>query len=206
MKIICIGRNYIDHAKELNNPVPEQPVVFMKPSSALLVNNKPLYYPEFTKELHYELELVVKIAKNGRHVQPEFAADYYHEVALGIDFTARDIQSELKAKGKPWELAKGFDGSAALSPFVPLDQLNRKAVEFELLKNSEVVQHGNSRDMIFSIEDIIVFVSQFFKLQMGDLIFTGTPAGVGPVQIGDVLRGRLHTRTEVIDLLECAVK
>lgn len=178
----------------------------MKPSSALLVNNKPLYYPEFTKELHYELELVVKIAKNGRHVQPEFAADYYHEVALGIDFTARDIQSELKAKGKPWELAKGFDGSAALSPFVPLDQLNRKAVEFELLKNSEVVQHGNSRDMIFSIEDIIVFVSQFFKLQMGDLIFTGTPAGVGPVQIGDVLRGRLHTRTEVIDLLECAVK
>lgn len=206
MKIICIGRNYADHAKELNNPVPKQPVVFMKPSSALLVNNKPLYYPEFTKDLHYELELVVKIAKNGKHVQPEFAADYYQEVALGIDFTARDLQSELKAKGKPWELAKGFDGSAALSPFVPLDQLNRKAIEFELLKNDDVVQHGNSKDMLFPVEDIIVFVSQYFKLQMGDLIFTGTPAGVGPVQIGDVLRGRLHTRTGVIDLLECAVK
>lgn len=206
MKIICIGRNYAEHARELNNPVPEQPVVFMKPASALLVNNKPLYYPEFTKDLHYELELVVKIARNGKHVQPEFAADYYQEVALGIDFTARDLQSELKAAGKPWELAKGFDGSAALSPFVPLAQLNHKAMEFELWKNAERVQHGNSKDMLFRIEEIIVFVSQYFKLQMGDLIFTGTPAGVGSVQIGDVLRGRLHTRTGVIDLLECAIK
>jgi len=206
MKIICIGRNYADHAKELNNAVPEEPVVFMKPPTALLVNNKPLYYPEFTKDLHYELELVVKIAKNGRHVQPEFAADYYQEVALGIDFTARDLQSKLKKAGKPWELAKGFDGSAAISPFVPIDRLNRTAMEFELLKNGEVVQHGNTMDMLFPIEDLIVFVSKYMKLQMGDLIFTGTPAGVGPVTIGDQLEGRLHTRTEVISLLSCVIK
>lgn len=206
MKIICIGRNYADHAKELNNAVPEEPVVFMKPPTALLVNNKPLYYPEFTRDLHYELELVVKIAKNGRHVQPEFAADYYREVALGIDFTARDLQSKLKKAGKPWELAKGFDGSAAISPFVSIDRLNRSAMEFEMLKNGEVVQHGNTRDMLFPIEDLIVFVSRYMKLQMGDLIFTGTPAGVGPVAIGDHLEGRLHTRTEVISLLSCAIK
>jgi 2-keto-4-pentenoate hydratase/2-oxohepta-3-ene-1,7-dioic acid hydratase in catechol pathway len=206
MKIICIGRNYADHAKELNNAVPEEPVVFMKPPTALLVNNKPLYYPEFTEDLHYELELVVKIAKNGRHVQPEFAADYYREVALGIDFTARDLQSKLKKAGKPWELAKGFDGSAAISPFVSIDRLNRSAMEFELLKNGEVVQQGNTKDMLFPIEDLIVFVSKFMKLQMGDLIFTGTPAGVGPVAIGDRLEGKLHTRTEVITLLSCDIK
>jgi acylpyruvate hydrolase len=206
MKIICIGRNYADHAKELHNAVPEEPVVFMKPPTALLVNNKPLYYPEFTRDLHYELELVIKIAKNGRHVQPEFAADYYREVALGIDFTARDLQSKLKKAGKPWELAKGFDGSAAISPFVSIDRLNRSAMEFELLKNGEVVQQGNTKDMLFPIEDLIVFVSKYMKLQMGDLIFTGTPAGVGPVAIGDHLEGRLHTRTEVITLLSCDIK
>jgi len=206
MKIICIGRNYADHAKELHNAVPEEPVVFMKPPTALLVNNKPLYYPEFTRDLHYELELVIKIAKNGRHVQPEFAADYYREVALGIDFTARDLQSKLKKAGKPWELAKGFDGSAAISPFVSIDRLNRSAMEFELLKNGEVVQQGNTRDMLFPIEELIVFVSKYMKLQMGDLIFTGTPAGVGPVAIGDHLEGRLHTRTEVITLLSCDIK
>lgn len=206
MKIICIGRNYADHAKELHNAVPEEPVVFMKPPTALLVNNKPLYYPEFTRDLHYELELVIKIAKNGRHVQPEFAANYYREVALGIDFTARDLQSKLKKAGKPWELAKGFDGSAAISPFVSVDRLNRSAMAFELLKNGDVVQHGNSKDMLFPIEDLIVFVSKYMKLQMGDLLFTGTPAGVGPVAIGDHLEGRLHTRTEVITLLSCDIK
>lgn len=206
MKIICIGRNYADHAKELHNAVPEEPVVFMKPPTALLVNNKPLYYPEFTRDLHYELELVIKIAKNGRHVQPEFAADYYREVALGIDFTARDLQNKLKKAGKPWELAKGFDGSAAISPFISIDRLNRSAMEFELLKNGEVVQQGNTKDMLFPIEDLIVFVSKYMKLQMGDLIFTGTPAGVGPVAIGDHLEGRLHTRTEVITLLSCDIK
>ena len=206
MKIICIGRNYAEHAKELNNPLPTKPVVFLKPASALLVNRKPLYYPEFTQDLHYELEVVLKVAKNGRHVQPAFAADYYLEIALGIDFTARDLQQECKEKGQPWEIAKAFDGSAVLSPFVPIDTVNRQAIEFELRKNGQAVQHGNTKDMIFSFEDIIVYVSRFFKLQMGDLIYTGTPAGVGPVQIGDKLEGYLHTKTTVKHLLSCEVK
>lgn len=206
MKIICIGRNYVDHAKELNNPVPDRPVVFMKPPSALLVNDKPLYYPDFTRELHYEVELVLKICKNGRHVQPEFAEDYFQEMALGIDFTARDLQNDLKSKGQPWELAKGFDGSAALSGFVPLHKLNRHSIGFSLRKNGKVVQKGNSRDMIFSFTDIIVFVSQYIKLQMGDLIFTGTPAGVGPVKIGDQLQGSLEGKDQVFDLLSCAIR
>ncbi|NRB64462.1 MAG: fumarylacetoacetate hydrolase family protein, partial [Saprospiraceae bacterium] len=171
-----------------------------------LVNNNPLYYPTFTTNLHYELEIVVMIAKNGRHIQPTFASDYVKEVALGIDFTARDLQQQLKSKGKPWELAKGFDGSAAISSFIPIEQVNRGSIEFELLKNGDRVQYGNSKNMLFSIEEIIVFVSQFFKLQMGDLIFTGTPAGVGPVTIGDCLHGRLHTRTGITDMLECTIK
>lgn len=206
MKIICIGRNYVDHAKELNNPVPSRPVVFMKPPSALLINNRPFYYPEFTKDLHHELEIVLKIGKNGRHVQKEFAADYYREVALGIDFTARDLQSELKKKGQPWEIAKGFDHSAVLSEFIPIERLNRSAIAFQLKKNGEIVQKGNSKDMIFSFEDIIVYVSQYFKLQMGDLIYTGTPAGVGPVQIGDKLEGELFTKTSIEPLLFCEIK
>ncbi|TXB61697.1 fumarylacetoacetate hydrolase family protein [Phaeodactylibacter luteus] len=206
MKIICIGRNYAEHAKELNNPVPSQPVVFMKPPSALLVNNKPFYYPEFTQDLHHEVEVVLKIGKNGRHVQPEFAGDYIEEIGLGIDFTARDLQSELKAKGKPWELAKGFDGSAVLGSFVPTSQVNLNAIEFELKKNGAVVQKGNTKDMLFSFEAIIVFVSQYFKLQMGDLIYTGTPPGVGPVQIGDRLEGFLHLRSEVRPMFVCEVK
>lgn len=206
MKIICIGRNYVDHAKELNNAVPEEPLVFMKPPSALLVNNKPFYYPEFTQDLHFEVELVLKIGKNGKYVQPEFAADYISEIALGIDFTARDLQSKCKEKGQPWEIAKGFDGSAVISPFLSIDQVNRKAIEFELHKNGEKVQKGNSKDMIFSFEDIIVYTSQFFKLQMGDLIYTGTPAGVGPVEIGDRLEGFLHTRQEVKPMFHCEIK
>ncbi len=206
MKILCIGRNYAEHARELNNPVPAKPVVFLKPPTALLVNGKPLYYPGFTNDLHYELEVVLKVAKNGRHVQPEFASGYYNEIALGIDFTARDLQQECKEKGQPWEIAKAFDGSAVLGPFVPLDAVDAGAIEFELRKNGQVVQRGNTRDMIFSFEDIIVYVSRFFKLQMGDLIFTGTPAGVGPVQIGDKLDGYLYTRTEVMHLLSCEVK
>lgn len=189
MKIICIGRNYIDHAKELNNPVPSKPLVFMKPSSALLINNKPLYYPEFTKNLHYEAEIVLKIAKNGKHVQKAFAPNYVTEIGIGIDFTARDIQSQLKEKGHPWEIAKGFDGSAALSPFIPISSVDRNAVEFKLTKNNEVVQSGNTKDMIFSFEHIITYVSSYFKLNIGDLIYTGTPAGVGEVAVGDVLEG-----------------
>jgi acylpyruvate hydrolase len=206
MKIICIGRNYAEHARELGNAVPEKPVVFLKPSTALLINNKPLYYPDFTQDLHYELEVVLKIVKNGRHVQPEFAAGYYEEVALGIDFTARDLQQACKDKGHPWEIAKAFDHSAALSPFVPLSALNRAAIEFELRKNGQAVQHGNTKDLLFSFEDIIVYTSRFFKLQVGDLIYTGTPAGVGPVQIGDQLDAYLYTKTEVRHLLSCEVK
>lgn len=178
----------------------------MKPASALLVNDKPLYYPEFTQELHYELEIVLKICKNGKYVQPEFADEYYEEIALGIDFTARDLQRQCKEQRHPWEIAKGFDGSAVLSPFVSIDQVNRESIEFELLKNGEVVQKGNTRRMIFSFSDIIVYVSQFFKLQMGDLIYTGTPAGVGPVKVGDRLEGRLHLLREVRSLLNCAIK
>lgn len=206
MKIICIGRNYAEHARELGNAVPEKPVVFLKPATALLINNKPLYYPEFTKDLHYELEVVLKIVKNGRSVQPEFAAGYYQEVALGIDFTARDLQQECKEKGQPWEIAKAFDHSAALSPFVPLDGLKRSAIEFELRKNGQTVQHGNTKDMIFSFEDIIVYTSRFFKLQVGDLIYTGTPAGVGPVKIGDKLDAYLYSQAGARHLLSCEVK
>ena len=152
MKILCVGRNYVDHAKELSNPVPKRPLIFMKPPSALLVNNKPFYYPSFTENLHYEVEVVLKIGKNGRHIQKEFAQDYYNQIALGIDFTARDLQGELKKKGHPWEIAKGFDGSAVLSEFVGIDRLNRSAIEFQLKKNDEVVQHGNTKDLIFDFD------------------------------------------------------
>ena len=206
MKIICIGRNYAEHAKELNNAVPEDPIVFLKPPSALLINNKPLYYPEFTRDIHYELEVVLKIGKNGRYVQPEFASEYFQQISLGIDFTARDLQAKCKKNGHPWEIAKGFDGSAALGPFISLDKVEGESIGFKLQKNGETVQDGNTRDMIFSFEDIIVYVSKFFKLQMGDLIFTGTPAGVGPVVIGDKLEGSLLTKSGWQTLLECDIK
>jgi len=203
MKIICIGRNYVDHAKELNNPVPKQPLVFMKPPSALLVNNKPLYYPEFTENLHYEAEIVLKICRNGRHVQQEFAHKYYEQIGFGIDFTARDVQSRLKTKGHPWEIAKGFDGSAPISEFVNLDRLiNPEAIDFKLTKNGTTVQEGNTKDLIFSFDTIITYVSKFFKLQLGDMIYTGTPAGVGPVAIGDELEGFIEGKS----FLTCAIK
>lgn len=202
MKIICIGRNYVDHAKELNNPVPKKPLVFMKPSSALLVNNKPLYYPDFTKNLHYEAEIVLKICRNGRHVQQEFAHKYYNQIAIGLDFTARDVQDACKAKGHPWEIAKGFDGSAALSPFISIDKVDKAAIKFQLTKNDEVVQSGNTEDLIFSFDYIITYVSQFFKLHQGDVIYTGTPAGVGPVAIGDVLKGSIEGE----ELLYCEIR
>ena len=192
MKIICIGRNYREHAAELNNPVPERPLIFMKPPTALLIGNKPFYYPDFTKDLHHEVEVVLKICKNGRHVAPEFARDYYQEVGLGIDFTARDLQSQLKAKGQPWELAKAFDHSAVLSDFVPVADRDPADLHFKLKKNGVDVQTGHTADLIFDFEYLICYVSKFFKLQMGDLIYTGTPAGVGPVQVGDMLEGFLE--------------
>ena len=202
MKIICIGRNYRDHAKELNNPVPTKPMIFMKPPSALLVNNKPLYYPEFTKNLHYEAEIVLKVCKNGKHVQPEFAKRYYKEIAFGIDFTARDLQSQLKEKGHPWEIAKGFDGSGAVSEFMPLENVKGESVKFQMKLNDKIVQDGDTSDLIFDFDYLITYVSKFFKLQMGDYIFTGTPAGVGPVKVGDVLEGFI----EGTQMMRCEIR
>ncbi|MCB0531087.1 MAG: fumarylacetoacetate hydrolase family protein [Saprospiraceae bacterium] len=203
MKIFCIGRNYVDHAKELSNPVPSEPMVFMKPPTALVVNNKPFYYPEFSEKVHYEGEIVLRICKNGRSVQPEFAARYYDAVAFGIDFTARDLQEKLKGKGHPWEIAKGFDRSGPLSKWIPLSELmHPQDIHFQLKKNGEVVQDGHTRDLIFSFDTLIVYLSQYFTLQKGDMIFTGTPAGVGPVQIGDVLEGEIEGKP----MLSCAIK
>jgi acylpyruvate hydrolase len=186
MKIICIGRNYADHAKELNNPVPEKPVFFMKPSTALLMPHNPFYYPDFTKDLHYETEIVLKINKNGKCISPQFAGDYFNEITLGIDFTARDLQDECKKKGLPWEIAKAFDSSAPVGRFVDknrFEDLGR--LNFGLKINNEWKQQGNSSDMIFPFHTIIAYVSQFVSLKQGDLIFTGTPSGVGPTQIND---------------------
>jgi len=203
MKIFCIGRNYIDHAKELNNPVPSEPLIFMKPSTALLVNNKPFYHPDYSNNIHYEGEIVLRVCKNGRSVQPEFASRYYDAVAFGIDFTARDLQDKLKAKGQPWEIAKGFDRSAPISKFISLADLkNPKAIEFQLKKNGEVVQDGNTKDLIFSFDTIICHISRYFTLQTNDYIFTGTPAGVGPIAVGDVLDGFV----EGVQMLHCQVK
>lgn len=193
MKIICIGRNYREHAKEMNSPVPDKPVFFFKPDCCLLTNNKPFFYPEFTKNLHYELEIVLKLNRLGRNIAPQFAHRYYNEIGLGVDFTARDLQEECKAKGLPWEIAKAFDASAPISHFIPKVEIpNLGAIDFKLEKNGEVVQHGNSSDLIFSFDTLISYVSQFVTLKIGDLIYTGTPAGVGPVQIGDRLKAYLN--------------
>ena len=186
MKIICIGRNYVEHAKELNNPVPEKPVFFMKPDTALLLKNNPFFYPEFTSDLHFETELVLKICKNGRHIEEKFACTYFDEIGIGIDFTARDVQAECKKKGLPWEIAKAFDQSAPMGKFLPVSEFkNLNDINFELKINGETRQKGNSRDMIFNFNKIIAYVSQFVTLRTGDYIFTGTPEGVGPTKIGD---------------------
>ncbi len=195
MKIICIGRNYFDHAKELNNPVPERPVFFMKPDSALVTKNRPFFYPEFSKDVHHELEVVIKIDRLGRSIQEKFAARYYSEVGLGIDFTARDLQAEMKSKGLPWEIAKGFDYSAPVSEFLPVNEFKDiNNMEFNLKLNGEQVQKGTTADMIFSFDKIIAYVSQFVTLKTGDLIYTGTPAGVGPVKINDHMEAFLEGR------------
>jgi len=201
MKIICIGRNYAKHAKELGNTVPTEPVYFMKPDSALLPKKQPFFYPNFTKDLHYEVELVIKICKLGKNISEKFAETYYNEIGLGIDFTARDIQLECKAKGLPWEKAKAFDYSAPLSrELIQKSEFkNVNDITFSLEKNGELVQKGNSSDMLFDFDHLICYLSQFMTLKIGDLIFTGTPAGVGPVKIGDQLIGYIGDR-KMLDL------
>ena len=190
MKIICVGRNYADHAKELGNDIPDEPVIFMKPKSALLQSHTPFYYPEFTNELHYECELVLRVCKNGKYIQERHAGNYYNGITTGIDFTARDIQDELKKKGLPWEKAKAFDNSAAIGKFIDITpDLNKKSINFCLYKNKELVQQGNSGKMIFNFDSIIEHISNYFSLNIGDLIFTGTPAGVGECVVGDELEG-----------------
>jgi 2-keto-4-pentenoate hydratase/2-oxohepta-3-ene-1,7-dioic acid hydratase in catechol pathway len=196
MKIICIGRNYAEHAAELENEIPDEPVIFLKPETALLPKNHPFHYPLHTRDLHYELELVLRIAKVGKHIDPDFASSYYDEIGLGIDFTARDVQKKCKEKGLPWERAKGFDFSAPVGKdFVPVKDLpDPQQIKFELKKNGHVVQSGNSLLMLFPFDQLIAEVSKLFTLKIGDLIFTGTPKGVGAVAKGDVLEGYLEGR------------
>ena len=188
MKIICIGRNYVNHAKELNNAVPTTPIWFMKPETSISVKNRPFFHPAFSDEIHFETELVYRINRVGKHIEEKFAHTYYNAIGIGFDFTARDLQSEFKAKGLPWEPAKAFDGSAPLSEFIPKEEFNNlNKIEFSMKKNGELTQVGDSSKMIFSIDRIISYVSQFVTLKIGDLIYTGTPAGVGPIEIGDTL-------------------
>ncbi len=195
MKIICIGRNYADHAKELNDEVPEEPVVFMKPDSAILRKNNPFYIPSFAKEFHHEVELVVRINRIGKNIAPKFANRYFDEIGLGVDFTARDLQNELKAKGLPWEKCKAFDGSAVISDFVKKDSLGDvNNLDFHLNVNGEIRQKGNTSQMIFSIDDIVAYVSKFFTLKIGDLIYSGTPAGVAKVNMEERLEGYIGER------------
>ena len=196
MKIICIGRNYVAHAKELNNELPTEPVIFMKPDSALLRNSDPFYIPDWSRDLHHEVEIIVKINKLGKSIEKEFAPRYYSEVGLGIDFTARDVQNKLKDKGLPWEKAKAFDHSAVIcKEFIPIESLaDRNAIRFRLDINGITVQEGNTSLMIFPIDDLVAHISKYFTLKIGDLIYTGTPAGVGPVKIGDRLEGYLEDK------------
>lgn len=202
MKIFCVGRNYADHARELGNAVPENPVIFSKPDTALLRNGEPFYLPDFSNDIHHEVELVIRINKTGKKIQEKFARNYFNEIGLGIDFTARDLQGKLKEKGLPWELAKAFDGSAPLGDFFNIDGKDLNQIVFSLKKNGTTVQEGNTSHMIFTFEQIVSFVSQYFTLKVGDLIYTGTPAGVGKVNIGDKLEGFVENQL----MLTCEVK
>ena len=202
MKILCVGRNYSEHAKELGNAVPENPVIFSKPDTALIKNNEPFYHPDFSQDIHHEVELVIKISKMGKKIQPKFARNYFTEIGLGIDFTARDVQSKLKEKGLPWELAKAFDGSAPIGEFINVEGTDLSNINFSLTKNGEMVQQGNTAQMIFSFEEIVSFVSEYFTLKVGDLIYTGTPAGVSKINIGDKLEGFIENQL----MLTCEVK
>lgn len=193
MKLICIGRNYTDHISELNNERPEEPVVFIKPDSAILLKQHPFVIPEFSNEVHHEVEVIVKICKVGKHISQKFAHKYYNEISLGVDFTARDLQTKLKEKGLPWEKAKGFDGSAIIGNFLPKNSFSSlENINFELRNKGEIVQQGNTNLMLWKIDELIAYVSQYFTLKTGDILFTGTPKGVAPVQDGDVLEGFLE--------------
>lgn len=202
MKIICVGRNYIEHAKELHNETPKEPVVFMKPDTALLHAGQDFYIPEYTQQLQHEIEVVLKINKVGKYIQPQFAGNYYSEISLGIDFTARDLQSQLKGKGLPWEISKAFDHSALVGNFFPKGNFDLSNLNFSLLKNGNIQQEGNTSDMIFSFDVIISYVSQFFTLKMGDLIFTGTPKGVSNLKENDFLEGFIEN-TPVFQVKIC---
>lgn len=193
MKIIAVGRNYSEHAKELNNPVPESPVIFMKPDTAVLKDNKPFYHPAFSVDIHHEIEIVLKICKEGKYISERFAGNYFDEIGLGIDFTARDIQQKHKEKGLPWELAKAFDNSAPISRFLPKNSIpDLYNINFKLDVNERTAQKGNTKDLLFTFEQLIAFVSQYITLKKGDLIFTGTPQGVGRINIGDRLTGYIE--------------
>lgn len=195
MKIFAIGQNYIEHNKELNSANPTEPVVFMKPDTAALKNNKPFYIPDFSDEVHYETELIVKINRIGKNIAPKYAHRYYDEIGLGVDFTARDIQRRLKKEGKPWEICKAFDNSAVIGDFMPKSELDDiRNIQFHLDLDGKTVQRGNSADMIFDIDTLIAYVSQFFTLKIGDILFTGTPVGVGKVSIDNRLEGYIFDR------------
>lgn len=203
MKILAVGWNYLDHNKELNQGnLPKQPVIFMKPETSLLRDNKPFFLPDFSSQIDYETEIVLRISKMGKNVSEKFADRYYDAIGLGIDFTARDLQNEFKANGTPWELCKAFDNSAPISQFLPKEDFNLSNLNFSLNINGETVQKGNTKEMIFSPEKIISFVSRFFTLKTGDLIFTGTPVGVGPVKIGDHLEGFIEDQ-KLLDFSIC---
>ena len=203
MKIICIGRNYAEHAKEMKAETPTEPVFFMKPETAIVRNGDPFFYPSFSKEVHHEVEIIIKINRNGKNIEKQFAHKYYDELAIGIDFTARDLQAQCKAKGLPWEKAKAFDGSAPMGNFVPISHFNNiNDLNFRLDINGKTVQKGSTKDMIFSFDTIIEYVSKFVTLKQGDLIYTGTPEGVGPVKIDDKMEAYIENEK----LFECNVK
>src|ERR1035437_663520 len=203
MKIICIGRNYVEHAKEMNSAIPTEPIFFLKPDTALIKDNQPFYYPEFSKEIHHEVELVLKISKAGKNIQTQFANKYYDEIGIGIDFTARDLQEQCKKKGLPWEKAKAFDGAAPIGMFINKKQFkDEKNISFHLNINGNKVQKGKTKNLLFLFDTIVAYVSKFFTLKTGDLIYTGTPEGVGPVSIGD----RLEAYIENEKLLEFEIK
>lgn len=202
MKIICIGRNYVKHIEELGNEKPDRPVIFLKPDTSILRNNQPFFYPAISQDVHHEIEVIVKINRVGKSIEKPFAHKYYDQIGLGVDFTARDLQSQFKQKGLPWDLAKGFDYSAPISKFISVKELDVQNLNFSLVKNGEVVQRSNTSLMMYPIDEIISYISNFITLKIGDIIFTGTPEGVGPVSIGDRLEGFIEDRK----MLDFAVK